>query len=111
MTIAAATLPGPHVSRARGAGWLAIATGIAGVALLASHPGGAATDFAGVLREEAANRAMDAVVHGGFVIVLALQMVCYALLSARLGLTRGAVMAALVFFAFGAAFLSASMLV
>jgi len=50
-------------------------------------------------------------VHGGFIVVLALQTVCYAMLSARLGLTRTVVVAALVFFAFGAAFLSGSMLV
>lgn len=109
MTVAAATLPA--LPRPRGIGLLAIATGIAGFGLLAFHPGGAATDFAGVLKEEAANRAADALVHGGFIAVLALQMVCYAILSARLGLTRGTVMAALVFFAFGAAFLSGSMLV
>lgn len=109
MTIASATLP--SLPRPRGIGVLAIATGIASFALLTIHPGGAATDFAGVLREEAANRAMDAVVHGGFIVVLALQAVCYAALSARLGLTRGAVLAGLVFFAFGAAFLSGSMLV
>jgi len=111
MTIASTTLPPPSLTRPRGIGVLAIATGIAGFALLASHPGGAATDFAGVLKEEAANRVADAVVHGGFVVVLALQTVCYAILSARLGLTRAAVMAALVFFAFGAAFLSGSMLI
>jgi hypothetical protein len=110
MTVA--TLPAaPSLSPRRGIGLLAIATGIAGFALLVVHPGGAATDFAGVLREEASNRATDAVVHGGFIVVLALQTVCYALLSARLGLTRGTVMAALVLFAFGVAFLSASMLV
>ena len=111
MTIASATLPSPSLSPPRGIGVLAIATGIAGIALLTFHPGGAATDFAGVLKEEAANRAADALVHGGFIVVLALQAVCYAMLSARLGLTRAVVMAALVFFAFGAAFLSGSMLV
>jgi hypothetical protein len=109
MTIAAAAMPAPALPR--GIGLLAIATGIAGFGLLAFHPGGAATDFAGVLKEEAANQAADAMVHGGFIVVLALQTVCYAMLSARLGLTRGVVVAALVFFAFGAAFLSGSMLV
>jgi len=91
---------------ARTAGILSIATGIATVALLASHPGGDAHTFADVLKDEAANRTMDAIVHGGFVVVLALQAICYATLSARIG--RGAI-AGLVFFAFGAAFLSASM--
>jgi len=91
---------------ARAAGILSIATGIATVALLANHPGGDAHTFADVLKDEAANRTMDAIVHGGFVVVLALQAICYATLSARIG--RGAI-AGLVLFAFGAAFLSASM--
>jgi len=91
---------------ARITGILSIATGIATVALLASHPGGDAHTFADVLKDEAANRTMDAIVHGGFVVVLALQAICYATLSARIG--RGAI-AGLVFFAFGAAFLSATM--
>jgi hypothetical protein len=93
----------------RGAGILAIATGITAFALLANHPGGTAHDFAGVLREEAANRVMDAVVHGGFIAVLALQTVCYAIFSARIGFSRAATVAGLIFFAFGVAFLSASM--
>lgn len=91
---------------ARAAGILSIATGIATLALLANHPGGDAHTFADVLKDEAANRTIDAIVHGGFVVVLALQAICYATLSARIG--RGAI-AGLVFFAFGAAFLSASM--
>ena len=96
-------------SSTRGAGILAIATGIAAVALLANHPGGEAHDFAGVLREEAANRVMDAAVHGGFIAVLALQTLCYAIFSARIGFSRATAMAGLIFFAFGTAFLSASM--
>lgn len=90
-------------SRATGA--LAIATGIAAFALLANHPGGEARDFLEVLKNEAANRAADAAVHGGFVVVLALQTICYAALSARVKSSAG-----MIFFAFGAAFLCASML-
>jgi hypothetical protein len=93
----------------RGAGILAIATGIAAFVLLANHPGGSAHDFAGVLRDEAANRVMDAAVHGGFIAVLALQTVCYAIFSARIGFSRATAVAGFVFFAFGVAFLSASM--
>ncbi len=96
-------------SSTRVAGFLAIATGIAAVALLANHPGGQARDFAGVLREEAANRVMDAAVHGGFIAVLALQTVCYAIFSARIGFWRATTAAGFVFFAFGVAFLGASM--
>jgi hypothetical protein len=94
---------------ARGTGLLAIATGIAAFTLLAIHPDDAAKTFADVLRNEAAGRTADAVVHGGFIVVLALQTVCYTALSARIGWTRIAAVAGLVFFAFGAAFLSASM--
>jgi hypothetical protein len=93
----------------RGVGLLSIATGIAAFALLAFHPDDAAKTFADVLRNEAAGRARDAMVHGGFVVVLALQTICYAALSARIGWTRVSALAGLVLFAFGTAFLSASM--
>ncbi len=85
-----------------------IATGIASIALLLNHPGGAAQDFAGVLKEESANRGMDALVHGGFIVVLAVQLACYAILSARLA--RPAAIAAMVFFAVGCAFQMGSLL-
>lgn len=101
-------MTGTTANPTRAAGMLAIATGVAGFALLAGHPGGEAANFAEVLKTEAANRAMDAVVHGGFVVVLALQAACYVVLSQRLG--RMSATAGLVFFAFGAAFLSASLL-
>ena len=51
-------------------GAVLIATAAASLVLLVNHPGGQARDFAGVLQEEAANRMMDALVHGGFVAVL-----------------------------------------
>jgi hypothetical protein len=84
-----------------------IATAVASLALLANHPGGNAHDFPGLLQEEAANRVMDAVVHGGFVVVLAIQLVCYAVFAARM--RRTAALAALIFFAAGTASLSASL--
>jgi len=91
----------------RAAGFLAMASAIATVALFMAHPESPAHDFAGVLRDEASGRVADAVVHGGFIAVLALQTVCYAVLSRRL--ERLTALAGMVFFAFGAAFLSASM--
>jgi hypothetical protein len=97
----------PNPSPARAAGFLAMASAVATVALLVAHPEGTAHDFAGLLREEAAGRATDAVVHGGFIAVLAVQTVCYAVLARRL--ERLSALAGLVFFAFGAALLSASM--
>jgi hypothetical protein len=111
MTLAA-TLDSIPAERAplRSIGLVTIASGLAAFGLLAFHPGGAATDFAGVLKEEAANRLADAAVHGGFIAVLAVQLVGYAAFARRLGLGRGAVIAGLVFFAAGAMFLSGSML-
>ncbi len=113
MTIAAATMADTSAGRpspTRAVGVLAIATGIAAFGLLAFHPGGNATDFAGVLKEEAANRAMDAAVHGGFIVVLALQAVVYAVFCDRLGWQRPSTLAGFVFFCAGTAFLAASML-
>lgn len=115
MTIAAATpveLAGKtDALRTRSVGGLAIASGIASLVLLASHPGGAAHGFAEVLRNEAANRLVDGIVHGGFIAVLGLQLVCYSIFSARLGLTRATTVAGLVFFGMGVAFLCGSMVI
>jgi hypothetical protein len=100
---------GRESNSGRGTGLLAIATGVAAFALLAGHPEAAAKTFADVLRNEAAGRLADAIVHGGFIVVLALQTVCYAALSARIGWRRVTALAGMVLFAFGAAFLAASM--
>jgi hypothetical protein len=97
-------------AQSRGIGLLAIATGVTAFALLAGHPDAAAKTFADVLRNEAAGRVADAIVHGGFIVVLALQTICYAALSARIGWRRVTALAGFVLFAFGAAFLAASML-
>ena len=97
--------------RTRSVGLVSIVSGIAAIALLANHPGEAAQTFADVLKNEAANRLMDGVVHGGFIAVLALQLVCYSIFSARLGLSRAMTIAGLVFFAMGTAFMSASLLI
>jgi hypothetical protein len=94
--------------KTRAAGLLAIATGIAGFALLAIHPGGEARDFLGVLKEEAANRLIDGVVHGGFVVVLALQVAAYAVFAGKLG-WRMTALTGLALFAAGAIALGGSM--
>ncbi len=93
----------------RAVGLLLIATGVASLVLLAIHPGGNAHGIVEVLKQEAADRGIDALVHGGFVAVLATQLVGYAIFSQRLGLRRPMVVAGLVFFTAGAAFLAASM--
>jgi hypothetical protein len=98
----------PSTSRSRGIGLLAIATGVAAFALLASHPAENARTFAEVIQNEAAGQMMAAIVHGGFIVVLALQAVCYAVFSGRLG--RPAAVAGLVFFAIGMAFFCGSLL-
>ncbi len=95
----------------RGVGIAAIVSGVAVLGLLMLHPMDDAKTFADVLVSEASNRITDAIVHGGFIIVLAVQLVCYAVLSARLGFSRIAPLAAFVLFAMGAAFLCGSMLI
>jgi len=91
------------------AGVVLALTGLAQIVLLTLHPAPDAHDFAGMLRSEAAARAINAVVHGGFIAALAVQLVCYALLSARLGKSRAPTLAGLVFFGMGMAFLIASL--
>jgi len=88
-------------------GAVLVAAALASVALLAIHPGGAAHDFPSLLQEEAANRTADAVVHGGIIVVLAVELVCYAVFARRLD--RTSALAALIFFAMGTAFFSGAM--
>lgn len=89
-------------------GIVTIATGIAAIALLLGHPGGeAAPDFATVLKHEAANQAVSAVVHGGYVVVLAIQLCCFALFAG--GWRTPLATAGLVLFAVGAGMLMASL--
>ena len=92
-------------------GFIALATGLAALVLLAFHPGGQAADFAGLLKDEAAHQATNAIVHGGFILVLAVQLACYAIFAGRLGWTRPLAVAGLVFFAVGAGLQMASLVV
>ncbi len=94
----------------RGAGLLLGLTGLSTIVLLALHPESNAHDFAGLLHDEAADRVIDAIVHGGYIVVLIVQLVLYAALSIRLDMTRTTTVAAFVFYAAGTAFLSGSML-
>ena len=96
--------------RSRGVGILLVATAIASVALLLNHPGDHATDFAGVLKEEAANQMINGVVHGGFIVVLAVQLACYAIFTGRIG-ARPLAIAGMTFFALGAALQIGSLVV
>ncbi|MBS0389185.1 MAG: hypothetical protein JSR15_11960, partial [Proteobacteria bacterium] len=92
-------------------GWLLIVSGIAMIVLLAMHPNGNARDFAAVLQEEAANRGVDAIVHGGLIVVMAIQMACYAVFSLRYGPPANASIAGLVLFCLGATLLAGSALI
>jgi hypothetical protein len=94
----------------RAPGSILILSAIVTFALILLHPETHATDFLGVLREEAATQSMDAVVHGSFIAVLAIQLACYALLSERLGRGRFFPTAAFTFFAVGTGALMASLL-
>ncbi len=96
-------------SSGRAAGALLIFTTLVSLVLLAMHPAETATDFVGVLKEEAANQGLNGAVHGGFAALLVVQIVCYAIFSSRLDLHRLASLAGLVFFAAGAMFLCASL--
>jgi hypothetical protein len=99
------------MNTSRVTGIVTIATGIATIALLLNHPGGQAADFAGLLKEEAANRIIDGVVHGGFILVLAIQLACYAVFAGRLGWTKPFAVAGMTFFAVGAGLQMAALLV
>jgi hypothetical protein len=105
----APTRPDPPPTRAVGV--ILIATVLATYGLLANHPGGVTGGFAELLKSEAANQMMDAIVHGGFIVVLSIQLVCFAVFSTHLCLRRTSVIAGLVFFAIGAVMLSLSLVI
>ena len=98
-------------SQRRASGAVLILAGVLEIVLLALHPEGSARDFAGMLREEANGRPIDALVHGGFIVLLGIQLVGYRALSLRLGQDRTSVLTAGVFFAMGTAALSASLFI
>lgn len=85
--------------------------GIATLTLLANHPKGGGHDFADILREEVGQQLMNGLVHGGFVLVLAALIACFALLAHRLGSGRVPMVLSLVAFCVGSAALMGSMLV
>lgn len=83
---------------------------LATLALLASHPGGGAGSLADVLRDEAHSVLINGIVHGGFIVTLAALIVCFVLLSRRLGSGRVTVVIALAAFCIGCGLLIASMI-
>ncbi len=83
--------------------------GLASLALLANHPHGSPGSFADLIKDEAAHRVIDGVVHGGFCVTLVALMICFIFLSRLLGLARTSVVIGLVCFAVGSGALIASM--
>lgn len=103
--------PAPLQGPARGVGALLCACAVASVGLLISHPGGSASPvLADVLRAEAAQRIADAIIHGGYVVVLTLELIGFLVLAARVRWQRAPVLAALVFLLVGTGLLAASMI-
>jgi len=101
--------PKPAVSTHR-SGVLLVLASVAAVAMLAMHPGEPASHaLADVLRAEAANAVADAVVHGGFVLVLALQVSGLAVLGLAIARQKPLAIIAFCLALFGAGLLSASM--
>jgi len=97
-------------SDTRVAGFLLVAAFLTTLILFAYHPAeGAAANFAAILRNEAKDAPTDAVVHGGFIAVMTIELVCFARLAMLLGLRRMLPLAGLIFTAAGFAVLSASM--
>jgi len=94
----------------RAAGFILIAAFVVTLGLFALHPGGNAANFAEVLKNEARDRATDAIVHGGYIAVMGVELVCFAGFAMRLGLQRMLVLAGLIFTAAGFSFLAGSML-
>lgn len=93
------------------AGYVLIVCAMASLLLLAAHPGGASHDFQGLVRMEAARQAQNALVHGGFILLLPFIVVCQTELARMLGFDRFVPLAGLMVFCAGSAFLAASLLV
>ena len=90
-------------------GFILIGCALASIVLLANHPGGDARTFLDLLRDEAGHRQADAVVHGGFIAVLVVELAAFAMLAVRLSFARLSAIAAVTFVAAGAVAFSASM--
>lgn len=96
---------------ARLPGYLLFACALAALLLLAAHPGGRTHGLQELVKMEAAQQTPNALVHGGFILLLPLIVACQAALARVLGLDRFAALAGLILFCAGSAFLAASLLV
>jgi hypothetical protein len=82
---------------------------VAIVALLSGHPSGGGHTITEVLQAEARDQLRDGVVHGGFIVISAILLVCLVKLSRALGSARVSVTVGFVAFCSGAGALMMSM--
>ncbi len=84
---------------------------LATLTLPANHPAPAGHGLPDLISAEARDRLRDALVHGGFIVTLAVLIVCFAFLSRRLGAERVPVVAGFVAYCIGCGALMLSMIV
>jgi hypothetical protein len=83
---------------------------LATLALLANHPMVGARTIVDLIQAESRNQFVDGLVHGGFIVILSVLIVCFVLFSRCLGSTRVGVVTGLITFCIGCGALMASML-
>jgi hypothetical protein len=96
-------------SQRRGLSAAFLVCALASLALLANHPQGSPGSFADLIKDEAAHRVIDGIVHGAFSITLVALIICFVFFSRILGLARSSVVIGLVCFCVGSSALIASM--
>ena len=92
---------------------LAVAFAVCSLAtftLLANHPMAGAHTLADLIKAEARDQFVDALVHGGFIVTLSVLIVCFVFLARLLGMTRVAVVSGLVAFGVSCGALMGSMI-
>ncbi len=95
----------------RRAGYVLIACAMAVLLLLAAHPSGQTHGLQELVKMEAAEQTPNALVHGGFILLLPLIAAGQIELARVLGRDRFVPLAGLMLFCAGSAFLAASLLV
>ena len=99
------------MSATRLSGFILIACATVALALFLAHPGGNAHDFLSLVKMEAAQQGRDALVHGGFILLLPLIVAGQAQLARSLAFDRFITLLSFVAFCAGSAFLAASLTV
>ena len=102
---------GATMDSTRHTGLVLLACAVAALLLLAAHPGGASHDLQSLVKMEAAQQTANALVHGGFILLLPIIVACQAVIARLLGQDRFVALVGLMLFCAGSAFLSASLVV